>query len=156
MRKSLPNQNFEDSPGVGAVQWTVFGDSCWSMTPHAILHTHRGSAGRGQPCDLRKHTHGSSGGTGWPKVTHSAPARPCEEAGLQNGHCHLHPWAVSLMFVVQVLGSGMLAAWELLPRVYGQQQLHCATITSFKSCRQGSTHRAFTWLQWGLAVTHWL
>lgn len=96
---------------------------------------------------------GGQGGPRWPTVLQQVLVK--EQDSKKVTAIFAHELCHSC-FVVQVPGSGMLAAWELLPRVYGQQQLQCAAVTSFKSYRQGSTHRALMWLEWSLAVTHCL
>lgn len=115
--------------------WELCRGLCWVTAarawPHVPSCTHKGCAGRGQPCDLRKHTGGSSGWTGWPRVTHSAPGCPCEGAGLQKSHCHLHPWAVSPMFYhasprirdVGCLGAPALSLWPTVVAVCNYYEL---------------------------------
>ncbi|KAF2973788.1 hypothetical protein EK904_004630 [Melospiza melodia maxima] len=81
-----------------------------SRTPGAIVHTQGGCAGRGQCCELRQHTCGSSACPG---------SRTPKKVTVIFTHDLCHS-----CFVVQVLGSGMLAAWELLPRT-GEHSRGC-------------------------------
>lgn len=88
---------------------------------------HKGCAGGGQPCNPRKQAGRSLGGTGagWPSMVMPWSSRTPKKSLLSSAL-----WAASLSAreVAQLIGSGRLAAPELLPWVYGQQQLPCATV----------------------------
>lgn len=130
-------------------------DRAWSLiAARAGSHVPSWTRVRAVPVGDSPATQGSKPGGAWggqgqgdPARSPRGPARP-PKVTVVFPHELSHP-----CFIVQLIGRGRLATRELLPCVYGQQQLRCATIACF--CLKDRSAHTLTRPCWSLALGSW-